>query len=55
MPEFRKVCLVNEIPDGEGKTVEVDAIQPPEHALPVIEDALARYTQQRRRGFGKAH
>ncbi len=24
MPEFRKVCLVSELPEGEGKTVEVN-------------------------------
>jgi inorganic pyrophosphatase len=39
----------------EKKAVEVDAILPSEHALPVIEDALARYSQQRRKGFGKSH
>ena len=35
----------------EGKAVEVDAIQPCEKALPIIEDALGRYSAQRRRGF----
>jgi inorganic pyrophosphatase len=35
----------------EGKAVEVDAIQPAEHAYPIIEDALSRYSRQRRRGF----
>src|SRR6186997_3281165 len=35
----------------EGKAVEVDAIQPADAAYPVIEDALARYSQERRRGF----
>ena len=35
----------------EGKTVEVDEIQPSGEALPVIEDALQRYSQLRRRGF----
>jgi hypothetical protein len=35
--------------------VEVDEIQASAHALPVIEDALARYSQQRRKGFGKGH
>ncbi len=35
----------------EGKTVEVDEFQPAEHALPVIEEALERYSSQRRRGF----
>ena len=35
----------------EGKAVEVDEIQPSKEAFPIIEDALARYSQQRRRGF----
>src|SRR5213595_2378686 len=35
----------------EGKAVEVDDFQPAAAALPVIEDALARYSAQRRRGF----
>ena len=35
----------------EGKAVEVDAIQPAREAYPIIEDALARYSRQRRRGF----
>lgn len=35
----------------EGKAVEVDDIQPAESAYPIIEDALARYSRQRRRGF----
>jgi inorganic pyrophosphatase len=35
----------------EGKQVEVDEIQPAEKAYPIIEDALARYSQQRRKGF----
>ena len=35
----------------EGKSVEVDEIEPAKEAYPVIEDALARYSQQRRRGF----
>jgi inorganic pyrophosphatase len=35
----------------EGKAVEVDAIQPARDAYPIIEDALARYSRQRRRGF----
>src|SRR5688500_14861436 len=35
----------------EGKAVEVDEIQPAKHAYPIIEDALARYSKQRRRGF----
>src|SRR5271167_509995 len=42
----------------EGKAVEVDDLQPASAALPVIEDALARYSSQRRKGFnsfGKTH
>lgn len=35
----------------EGKAVEVDEIQPAAAAYPVIEDALARYSSERRRGF----
>ena len=35
----------------EGKAVEVDDIQPAKEAFPVIEDALARYSRQRRKGF----
>jgi len=35
----------------EGKAVEVDEIQEAKIAYPVIEDALHRYSRQRRRGF----
>jgi len=35
----------------EGKAVEVDEFQPSAAALPIIEDALERYSSQRRRGF----
>jgi inorganic pyrophosphatase len=35
----------------EGKVVEVDEFQPAATALPVIEEALDRYSQERRRGF----
>jgi inorganic pyrophosphatase len=35
----------------EGKSVEVDEIQASEVAKPVIEDALQRYSQHRRKGF----
>jgi inorganic pyrophosphatase len=39
----------------EGKAVEVDDFQPAAAARPVIESALSRYSDQRRRGFkGKA-
>jgi inorganic pyrophosphatase len=37
----------------EGKAVEVDEMEPFAAALPVIEEALARYSNQRRKGFGK--
>ena len=39
----------------EGKAVEVDEIAPAAHSYPVIEDALARYSQQRRKGFKPHH
>jgi inorganic pyrophosphatase len=35
----------------EGKAVEVDEFQPAKVALPIIEEALQRYSSQRRRGF----
>lgn len=35
----------------EGKQVEVDDLQPAEFALPIINEALERYSEQRRRGF----
>jgi inorganic pyrophosphatase len=35
----------------EGKAVEVDEIQPAKAAFPIIEDALARYSHHRRKGF----
>jgi len=35
----------------EGKAVEVDEMQPAAKAYPIIEDALARYSTQRRKGF----
>ncbi|MBC7783917.1 MAG: inorganic diphosphatase [Burkholderiales bacterium] len=35
----------------EGKQVEVEEIQPAREAYAVIEDALARYSKQRRKGF----
>ena len=35
----------------EGKSVEVDEFQPAELTMPVIEDALQRYSKHRRRGF----
>ncbi len=35
----------------EGKSVEVDEIEPSEKALPIIESSLQRYSEKRRRGF----
>jgi inorganic pyrophosphatase len=35
----------------EGKSVEVDEIRPASEAFPIIEDALHRYSDHRRRGF----
>jgi inorganic pyrophosphatase len=35
----------------EGKSVDVDEFQPAATALPIIEDALQRYSTERRRGF----
>jgi inorganic pyrophosphatase len=37
----------------EGKAVEVDELEPARAALPVIEEALTRYSAQRRRGFSR--
>jgi inorganic pyrophosphatase len=35
----------------EGKAVEVDEFEPHAASLPVVEEALARYSEMRRRGF----
>ena len=35
----------------EGKAVKVDEIRPPAEAFPIIDDALHRYSEQRRKGF----
>lgn len=54
MPEHRLLMLRRFFQDYkllEGKAVEVDDVQPASAAFPVIEDALARYSQQRRKGF----
>ncbi len=56
MPVHRMTMLQRFFQDYkllEGKKVEVDEIQPAEKAFPVIEDALHRYSQQRRKGFSK--
>jgi inorganic pyrophosphatase len=58
MPEHRLAMLRRFFLDYkqlEGKAVEVDEILPSREALPVIEDALARYSRQRHKGFGKGH
>src|SRR4051794_22644350 len=54
MPNHRLTMLRRFFQDYkqlEGKAVEVDEIQPAKEAYPIIEDALARYSRQRRRGF----
>ena len=58
MPEHRLSMLQRFFLDYkqlEGKAVEVDTFLPAAAAFPLIEDALVRYSTQRRRGFGKAH
>jgi inorganic pyrophosphatase len=67
-PEFNSYREASEMPEHrlqmmrrffldykqlEGKAVEVDKFMPAEAAFPIIEDALHRYSQQRRKGFGK--
>lgn len=54
MPAHRAIMLRRFFQDYkqlEGKSVEVDDIRPAGEAYPVIEDALHRYSEQRRRGF----
>src|SRR5438874_9364605 len=54
MPPHRSTMLRRFFQDYkmlEGKAVEVDEMDPAKDAFPIIEDALARYSQQRRRGF----
>jgi inorganic pyrophosphatase len=54
MPQHRLAMLRRFFQDYkqlEGKAVEVDDFQPAKTAFPIIEDALARYSQHRRRGF----
>jgi inorganic pyrophosphatase len=58
MPEHRLDMLRRFFLDYkqlEGKAVEVDDILPARDALPVIDDALARYNRQRHKGFGQGH
>ena len=54
MPSHRLTMLRRFFQDYkqlEGKAVEVDEIQPAREAFPIIEDALGRYSRQRRKGF----
>jgi inorganic pyrophosphatase len=54
MPAHRLIMLRRFFQDYtqlEGKKVEVNEIQPAAAAYPIIEDALARYSRQRRKGF----
>ncbi len=56
MPSHRLTMLRRFFQDYtqlEGKVVEVDEIQPAKEAYPIIEDALTRYSRQRRKGFNK--
>jgi inorganic pyrophosphatase len=56
MPPHRMMMLRRFFQDYkllEGKAVEVEEVQPPQDAFPVIESALATYSKQRRKGFGK--
>ena len=58
MPQHRLAMLRRFFLDYkqlEGKAVEVDEILAPAQALPIIDDALARYSRQRHKGFGKEH
>src|SRR5688572_18076748 len=54
MPPHRSTMLRRFFQDYkmlEGKAVEVDEMQPAAFAYPIIEDALHRYSRQRRKGF----
>jgi inorganic pyrophosphatase len=54
MPQHRLLMLRRFFQDYkqlEGKAVEVDQIRPAGDALPIISDALHRYSEQRRKGF----
>ena len=54
MPSHRLTMLRRFFQDYkqlEGKAVEVDEISPAKEAYPIIEDALMRYSRQRRKGF----
>src|SRR6201998_494241 len=54
MPPHRLVAVPRLCEDDtllEGKSVEVDETRPATEAYPIIEDALHRYSEQRRKGF----
>ncbi len=54
MPPHRLLMLRRFFQDYkqlEGKAVEVDEIEPAKRSYPIIEDALRRYSEQRRKGF----
>ncbi len=54
LPSHRLAMLVRFFQDYkilEGKSVEVDNFLPAAAALPIIDDALERYSSKRRRGF----
>ena len=54
MPAHRSLMLRRFFQDYkmlEGKAVEVDEIRPAEEAFPIIERALHRYSEARRKGF----
>ena len=56
MPRHRLMMLRRFFQDYkqlEGKEVEVDEILPAREAYPIINDALRRYSEQRRKGFIK--
>jgi inorganic pyrophosphatase len=58
MPEHRLQMLRRFFLDYkqlEGKAVEVDDFLPAEAAFSIIEDALHRYSKQRRKGLSKGH
>jgi inorganic pyrophosphatase len=58
MPDHRLVMLRRfflEYKQLEGKAVEVDEIQPAGKALPVIEEALARYQSEISNRFGRSY
>lgn len=57
MPPHRSLMLRRFFQDYkqlEGKAVEVDEIRPAAEAFPIVLDALARYSEQRRKGFKAA-